>query len=110
MIAHDAPTPSSSPAVPPVSVMSRASTRNWSVTSRRVAPTVRRMPISRVRSRTDASMMFMIPIPPTSSDSTATLPTTTANVRWVRCRWASSSRGTTTSKSGAPRCSMARVR
>ena len=34
--------------------------------SRRVAPEARRMPISRVRSVTVASMMFMIPMPPTS--------------------------------------------
>ena len=27
-----------------------------------------RMPISRVRSRTETSMMFMIPMPPTSSE------------------------------------------
>ncbi len=30
------------------------------------APSARRMPISRVRSRTDTSMMFMMPMPPTS--------------------------------------------
>ena len=32
-----------------------------------------RSPISRVRSVTDTSMMFMMPIPPTSSDTAATL-------------------------------------
>ena len=31
------------------------------------------MPISRVRSVTDTSMMFMIPMPPTSSDTAAML-------------------------------------
>ena len=31
------------------------------------APSARRTPISRVRSRTDTSMMFMMPMPPTSS-------------------------------------------
>ena len=35
------------------------------------------MPISRVRSVTDSSMMFMIPIPPTSSD-TAAMPASSA--------------------------------
>ena len=30
------------------------------------APSARRTPISRVRSRTDTSMMFMMPMPPTS--------------------------------------------
>ncbi len=37
------------------------------------APTAMRMPISRVRSVTLTSMMFMIPMPPTSSDTAATL-------------------------------------
>ena len=31
----------------------------------------RRMPISRVRSVTDTSMMFMMPMPPTMSDTAA---------------------------------------
>ena len=34
--------------------------------SRRRAPSALRMPISRVRSVTETSMMFMIPMPPTS--------------------------------------------
>ena len=38
------------------------------------APTALRMPISRVRSRTDTSMMFMIPIPPTTSEIEAIPP------------------------------------
>ena len=33
--------------------------------SRFLAPIALRMPISRVRSRTETSMMFMIPMPPT---------------------------------------------
>ena len=33
-----------------------------------------RMPISRVRSRTETSMMFMIPIPPTTSEIEAMPP------------------------------------
>lgn len=36
------------------------------------APTALRMPISRVRSETDTSMMFMIPIPPTMREIEAT--------------------------------------
>jgi hypothetical protein len=59
-------------------------TRNCDPTSRRVAPTARRTPISRVRSITDVSMLFMMPMPPTMSARTATLPTTTVNVRCVR--------------------------
>ena len=40
--------------------------------SRACAPTARRRPISRVRSVTDTSMIFMMPMPPTSSDTAAT--------------------------------------
>ena len=36
--------------------------------SRLRAPIALRMPISRVRSRTETSMMFMIPMPPTTSE------------------------------------------
>ena len=43
-----------------------ASTRNWKRIFRFVAPSALRMPISRVRSVTDTSMMFMMPMPPTS--------------------------------------------
>ena len=39
--------------------------------SRGRAPSAMRMPISRVRSVTDTSMMFMIPTPPTSSEMAA---------------------------------------
>jgi len=38
-------------------------------TSPGVAPMDMRMPISRVRSVTETSMMFMMPMPPTSSDN-----------------------------------------
>ena len=41
------------------------------VMSRRLAPRARRMPISRVRSVTVASMMFMMPMPPTTSEMLA---------------------------------------
>jgi hypothetical protein len=43
-----------------------ASMMNCMVMSRRLAPSARRMPISRVRSVTVASMMFMMPMPPTT--------------------------------------------
>ncbi len=39
--------------------------------SRPRAPTAMRRPISRVRSVTETSMMFMMPIPPTSSETEA---------------------------------------
>ena len=42
--------------------------------SRRRAPIAMRMPISRVRSVTDTSMMFMMPMPPTSSEMEAMAP------------------------------------
>ena len=61
------------------------------------------MTISGVRSSTDASMMFMIPIPPTSSASAAMLARTTLNTRCASSRCASSSTGATMSKSRRPR-------
>ena len=42
--------------------------------SARCAPIALRMPISRVRSVTVTSMMFMTPMPPTSSEIAATAP------------------------------------
>ena len=42
--------------------------------SRPRAPIALRMPISRVRSRTETSMMFMIPMPPTTSEIEAMPP------------------------------------
>ena len=39
--------------------------------SRPRAPTAMRRPISRVRSVTDTSMMFMMPMPPTRSETEA---------------------------------------
>ena len=50
----------------------RASIRNCNRMMVRVAPIAIRTPISRVRSVTDTSMMFMIPIPPTSKLTPAT--------------------------------------
>ena len=60
-----------------------ASMRNCVSTSRPCAPTASRMPISRVRSVTDTSMMFMTPIPPTSNEIPATPPSITVIVRLV---------------------------
>ena len=74
------------------------------MTSRRFAPIARRTPISRVRSMTLASMMFMIPIPPTSSEIDAIATMTISNTRWVRRCSASSSAGETMVKSPAFRC------
>ncbi len=48
----------------------------------RRAPTAIRMPISRVRSVTLTSMIFMIPIPPTSSEIDATVASRIA-ITWL---------------------------
>ncbi|MND03161.1 hypothetical protein D3C83_228500 [compost metagenome] len=45
--------------------MNTASARNCRRITRFVAPSAFRMPISRVRSVTETSMMFMMPMPPT---------------------------------------------
>ena len=52
-----------------------------------------RVPISRVRSVTLTSMMFMIPIPPTSSDTAATMARNSVTVRLLSsCALATSAR------------------
>src|SRR6202035_6034484 len=63
--------PRTTPMVPPAKEIMVASTTNWRTISDRRAPTARRSPISRVRSRMLASMMFMMPMPPTSSEMEA---------------------------------------
>ena len=52
---------------PPIIVTSADSTRNCMRIVRRRAPNARRTPISRVRSVTATNMMFITPMPPTSS-------------------------------------------
>ena len=73
-------TPITTPIDPPISDSSTASSRNWPRMSLRWAPIALRMPISRVRSVTVTSMMFMTPIPPTSSEIAATAPSSSVNV------------------------------
>ncbi len=75
--------PSAMPMRPPLHESTTVSTRNWMTICRRRAPMARRMPISRVRSVTEASMMFMIPMPPTSRLMPAIDPSTMLNVRFV---------------------------
>ena len=53
------------PHTPPSVVRVTASTTNWNRMFRGRAPTALRTPISRVRSLTDTSMMFITPMPPT---------------------------------------------
>ena len=59
------------PSMPPMIESVTASTRNCVRMSFVFAPIACRSPISRVRSVTETSMMFMIPIPPTISDTDA---------------------------------------
>ncbi len=66
--------------MPPMPVRPIASMRNWVRMSRRRAPTAFRMPISRVRSFTETSMMFMIPMPPTSNEIPPIAPSRIVNV------------------------------
>ena len=56
---------------PPIIVSVSASTRNCPIITPGLAPSALRMPISLVLSATDTSMMFMIPIPPTSNEMAA---------------------------------------
>ena len=56
--------PSSTPMAPPIRLSVTASMRNCARMSRPRAPTAMRRPISRVRSVTLTSMMFMMPMPP----------------------------------------------
>ena len=63
--------PTTTPARPPIKQTITASVRNWNITSKLRAPIAMRMPISRVRSVTDTSMMFITPMPPTRSEITA---------------------------------------
>ena len=60
--------PRITPMTPPTRQTSIASTMNWVRMSPWVAPSALRTPISRVRSVTVMSMMFITPMPPTSSE------------------------------------------
>ena len=68
-----------------------ASIRNWIRMSQRRAPIALRMPISRVRSVTDTSMMFMMPMPPTSSAMPTTAPMMRGRVQHLEIVFISSS-------------------
>ena len=70
-----APMPNSTPIKPPVTLIKIDSIKNCARMSMPFAPILIRKPISRVRSVTLTYMIFMIPIPPTSSE----IPATAAN-------------------------------
>ena len=72
--------PITTPTSAPITDSSTASDRNCTTMSARPAPIALRIPISRVRSVTVTSMMFMTPIPPTSRLIAATAPSSTVNV------------------------------
>ena len=71
--------PMTTPRMPPVMHSAEDSARNWAVISRLLAPSARRMPISRMRSVTLVSIMFMMPMPPTKSEMPATAPMMSEN-------------------------------
>ena len=58
-----------------------ASIRNWVMILLRSAPMAFRIPISLVRSVTVTSMMFMMPMPPTSREMPAMAPSTRDCIR-----------------------------
>src|SRR6266702_1035176 len=70
---RDASMPAATPRALPARQRPMASARNWSRISPSRAPTAMRSPISRVRSVTDTSMMFIIPTPPTTREMVAAL-------------------------------------
>ena len=78
--AYASPKLSPMPIAPPNVASTSDSTRNWSRISLSCAPSALRRPISRVRSVTETSMMFMMPMPPTSRLMAPMLPRKTVNV------------------------------
>ena len=89
------------PITPPISEISIASVRNCRCTSRGPAPTAMRRPISRMRSVTETSMMFMMPMPPTISEIVATAPSSSDISRVVAVRVATISEMLRTLKSSS---------
>ena len=69
--------------------------------SLRRAPIALRMPISRVRSVTDTSMMFITPIPPTSREIAATSPSSVVKTLLVELEVSSSEPWLRTLKPGS---------
>ena len=68
--------------MPPLTDSVIDSVSTWDMMSRLLAPSALRRPISRVRSLTTISMMFMMTMPPTTSER-ATTPTSTAKMPLV---------------------------
>src|ERR1700737_31873 len=74
VMAEQTPTPKLSPRIPLKIVSMADSAKNCRRMSRLVAPIALRAPISRVRSVTETSMMFITPIPPKHNVTIATQP------------------------------------
>src|SRR5881396_1045364 len=83
LISRVSPIPATMPNAAPTVARAADSARNWRSTSRRRAPSDFRRPISRVRSATDISMMFMITMPPITSDTITTPGRTTTRMRLI---------------------------
>src|SRR5437899_1890496 len=102
--------PARRPAMPPSSERMADSARNWRRMSRRDAPSDLRIPISRVRSVTLISMMFMITMPPTTIPIATTAGTTVKMTRVSLAQNAISPSPVSTVKSssspGRSRCAM----
>ncbi len=73
-VINESAAPSAMPITPPIDVSTIASKINCRRISLSVAPTALRSPISRVRSVTETSIIFMMPMPPTTSEIAATAP------------------------------------
>ena len=78
---NGAASPTANPMAVPSAESTEVSTRNCVIMSDCLAPSARRIPISIVRSLTVASMIFMIPIPPTKSEMAAVDPRTKLKIR-----------------------------
>ena len=87
-------TPKPRPIKVPTKDKNAVSIRNCRMISDCLAPNARRIPISLVRSLTLASMMFIMPIPPTNKEMAAVVPKTKLKMRCVA--WACSIRSSGT--------------
>ena len=84
------------PMMPPITPIEALSSRNCAAMWLRVAPIARRRPISPVRSITPTSVMFAIPIAPTTSDSPPSSRNITFRSVCTSSRTRRGSRGTST--------------
>ncbi|MDX2445752.1 MAG: hypothetical protein QNK29_00960, partial [Desulfobacterales bacterium] len=81
VISKTAPMPAAMSKIPPANARITDSARNCMIIWPRVPPTARLIPISFMRSETVASIIFIIPIPPTSKEIPAMAPRIILNIR-----------------------------